>query len=137
MRENRESRRRWLQFGVGTLLFLTLCLSGLLSGYQVGYRWGQRSRDREEIIEVRIYDVADLVLSGEPDGNGATADYQTLIDLIQSTVEPAMWDTVGGPGRAAPFETNLSIVISQTPIIHDEITDLLAHIRRLQKTASR
>jgi general secretion pathway protein D len=39
---------------------------------------------------------------------------------------------VGGPGAIKPFDTNLSLVISTTQEVHDEIADLLQQLRRLQ-----
>ncbi|HIQ22870.1 MAG TPA: general secretion pathway protein GspD, partial [Planctomycetes bacterium] len=65
-------------------------------------------------------------------GGAALADFQSLINLIQTTVQPDTWDTVGGPGSIAPFPTNLSIVVSQTQEVHEEIVDLLEQLRRLQ-----
>jgi general secretion pathway protein D len=65
-------------------------------------------------------------------GGGAQADFDSLIDLITSTIKPTTWDEVGGPGSIAPFETNLSIVVSQTQDVHEEIVDLLEQLRRLQ-----
>ena len=65
-------------------------------------------------------------------GGGSQADFDSLIDLITSTVRPTTWDSVGGPGSIAPFETNLSLVISQTQEVHEEIADLLEQLRRLQ-----
>ncbi len=65
-------------------------------------------------------------------GGGAQPDFDALIDLITSTVKPQTWDAVGGPGSIAPFETNLSIVVSQTQDVHEEIVDLLGQLRRLQ-----
>jgi len=65
-------------------------------------------------------------------GGGAMADFDTLIELLTSTVAPDTWDAVGGPGAIEPFPTNLSLVISQTQDVHDQIADLLAQLRRLQ-----
>jgi general secretion pathway protein D len=65
-------------------------------------------------------------------GGASQADFDPLIDLITSTIKPQSWDTVGGPGSIAPFETNLSIVVSQTEEVHAEIVDLLEQLRRLQ-----
>jgi len=65
-------------------------------------------------------------------GGGPVADFDTLIDLITSTIAPTTWDTVGGPGSVAGFDTNLSLVVSQTQEIHEEIVDLLEQLRRLQ-----
>ena len=65
-------------------------------------------------------------------GGGVQADFDSLIELITTTVEPTTWDEVGGPGSISPFETNLSLVISQTEDVHDKIRDLLEQLRRLQ-----
>jgi general secretion pathway protein D len=69
---------------------------------------------------------------GPPTGGGSQADFQSLIDLIQNTVSPTTWNTVGGQGAIQPFATNLSIVVSQTQEVHEEIADLLEQLRRLQ-----
>jgi len=65
-------------------------------------------------------------------GGAAMADFDSLIELLTSTIQPTTWDEVGGPGSIAPFETNLSLVISQTQEVHEEIVDLLEQLRRLQ-----
>ena len=72
------------------------------------------------------------LLGGGSAVGGAQADFQSLIDLIQNTVAPQTWNTVGGQGAIQPFPTNLSIVVSQTQEVHDEIADLLQQLRRLQ-----
>jgi general secretion pathway protein D len=69
---------------------------------------------------------------GPPTVGGGQADFQSLIDLIQSTVAADTWDTTGGPGAIKPFDTNLSLVVSQTQEVHEEIADLLEQLRRLQ-----
>jgi len=65
-------------------------------------------------------------------GGAAMADFDTLIELITSTIAPDTWDEVGGPGAIESFATNLSLVISQTQDVHDQIADLLEQLRRLQ-----
>ena len=45
---------------------------------------------------------------------------------------PESWDDVGGPGSISGFETNLSLVVSQTQEVHEQIADLLEQLRRLQ-----
>ena len=69
---------------------------------------------------------------GPPSVGGGQQNFQPLIDLIQSTVAADTWDNVGGRGAIRPFDTNLSLVISATQEVHDEIADLLAQLRRLQ-----
>ncbi len=65
-------------------------------------------------------------------GGASQADFDTLIDLITSTIAPQSWDTVGGPGSIEGFPTNLSLVVSQTQDVHEQIADLLDQLRRLQ-----
>ena len=65
-------------------------------------------------------------------GGGTQADFESLIELITTTVRPTSWDTVGGPGSIKGFEGTLSLVVSQTQEVHDEIADLLKQLRRLQ-----
>lgn len=66
-------------------------------------------------------------------GGAANADFDSLIDLIVSTVEHESWMENGtGDGEIQPFPTNLSLVISQTQRVHEQIADLLEQLRRLQ-----
>ena len=65
-------------------------------------------------------------------GGGAMADFDSLIELITTTVAPETWDDVGGAGSIAPFETNLSLVVSQTQDVHEDLVDLLEQLRRMQ-----
>ena len=53
------------------------------------------------------------------------ADFDTLIELITTTISPNSWDEVGGAGAIEPFPINLSLVISQTQEVHEQIADLL------------
>jgi general secretion pathway protein D len=45
---------------------------------------------------------------------------------------PDTWEENGGNGAIEPFPTNLSLVISQTQDVHEQIADLLDQLRRLQ-----
>ncbi len=65
-------------------------------------------------------------------GGGSLADFDTLIELITTTVEPDTWEDLGGPGTLQGFPTNLSLVVSQTQEIHEKVADLLTQLRRLQ-----
>ncbi len=66
-------------------------------------------------------------------GGGANADFDSLIDLIVSTVATETWaENGGGEAEVVAFPTNLSLVISQTQAVHEEIADLLEQLRRLQ-----
>ena len=65
-------------------------------------------------------------------GGGVQADFDPLIELITTTIAPQSWDEVGGPGSVQGFDTNLSLVVSQTQDVHEKIADLLEQLRRLQ-----
>ncbi|MEO2047161.1 MAG: hypothetical protein ABGX16_11370 [Pirellulales bacterium] len=66
-------------------------------------------------------------------GGAANADFDSLIQLIVSTVDTDSWIENGtGEGEIQPFPTNLSLVISQTQRVHEQIADLLEQLRRLQ-----
>jgi general secretion pathway protein D len=72
--------------------------------------------------------------SGGPGGigGGVQPDFDSLIDLITSTIQPTTWTDVGGTGAIQEYENNLTLVISQTQDVHEEIADLLEQLRRLQ-----
>ena len=42
-------------------------------------------------------------------GGGNEADFDSLIDLITSTIDPQSWDGVGGPGSIAKFPTGVYV----------------------------
>jgi len=69
---------------------------------------------------------------GPPQAGGNIANFQPLIDLITNTIQPTTWDAQGGPGAVRQFDTSLSLVVSQTQEVHEEIANLLAQLRRLQ-----
>jgi hypothetical protein len=81
---------------------------------------------------------ADLGALGLGGNNSRTAenrhdfDFDSLNDLIISTIEPDSWDAVGGQATIRHYETTMSLVIRQTQRIHEEIADLLGQLRRLQ-----
>jgi len=63
---------------------------------------------------------------------GNRADFTGLIDLIRTTIEPGSWGTEGGGGDMTGNENTLSLVIRQTPKVHDQIVELLGQLRKLQ-----
>jgi len=64
-------------------------------------------------------------------------DFDTLIDLITSTIAPQAWDTVGGPGSIEADVPHVALVLSQTQGVHDEISRLLTLLRRSRYEAVR
>lgn len=65
-------------------------------------------------------------------GGAAMADFDTLMNLIQQTIEPDSWLINGGTNTILPYPSNLSIVVSAPQTTHERITDLLESLRRLQ-----
>jgi hypothetical protein len=72
--------------------------------------------------------------AGEPlggRGGSAQADFDSLIDLITSTIKPTSWEDVGGPGSIRPFATGI-IVDPQgvlRPLLKSESDGRLAALR--------
>ncbi|MFK7817163.1 MAG: hypothetical protein AB8G99_00470 [Planctomycetaceae bacterium] len=64
--------------------------------------------------------------------DGSSVDFESLVDLITSTIEPKSWIEGGGDGTAKSNENTLSLVIRQNPQIHEQIAELLDQLRRLQ-----
>ncbi len=85
-------------------------------------------------LVTKAYPVADLVLvGGDSQGEGAEADFESLIDILSGTVKPTSWEDVGGPGTIRENPISLSIVISQTQEAHEDIETLLAQLRKVMK----
>ena len=67
--------------------------------------------------------------------DGRMADFDSLIDVIKTTVKPSNWEELGRPGSTAAFDTNLSLVVSQTQDVDEQIVDLLAQFDQEQAKA--
>lgn len=65
-------------------------------------------------------------------GGGSQADFDSLIDIITGTIKPTSWEDVGAPGTIRGENLTLSLIISQTQEVHEEIVALLEQLRRLQ-----
>lgn len=81
-----------------------------------------------ENMVTKVYPVADLVRT--PDGQ---YDFDPLIDLITSTIEPDSWQDVGGPGSINGYYDAASLVFSQRRDIHQQIEALLTTLRRVKR----
>jgi general secretion pathway protein D len=54
-----------------------------------------------------------------------------LINLIRTTIDPDGWDDTNGDGTIQAFVPNLSLIVSQTQAVQDQIQDLLKQLREL------
>jgi hypothetical protein len=81
-------------------------------------------------------------------------DYDSLIELIEKTIQPRSWDTVGGPASVQPVNGWSSatiadgsasvrpinsgnvqaLVVNQTLQAHSSIANLLDELRKQRKT---
>jgi serpin B len=87
---------------------------------------------RDEIkshVTTKVYDVADLVLP--PGEDDATPDFESIVGLITSTIQPQAWDAAGGIGSISPLMAGgrVVLVVRQNRQCHEEIAKLLADLR--------
>jgi hypothetical protein len=84
----------------------------------------------ESKLTTVLYPVTDLVRFRDTKDE-QWDDYDSLIDLITSTVEPQSWDSVGGPGAIESYQVGKvgTLVLSQTQEVHREIAALLERLR--------
>lgn len=82
--------------------------------------------EEQNMLQIRVYDVADLVRIDDSQDR----DYDSVIQMIRSLVEPNAWDERSGPGSVQPFDGFL--VISQTESVHEGINALLGDLRSAQ-----
>ena len=78
-----------------------------------------------------------------PSGLGAVvqlpsdkADFDSITELIFTTVAPDSWRQKGGKGTISHRVANLTISVFQTQEVHEEIVDLLEQLRRMQTSKS-
>ena len=86
----------------------------------------------DEVLLITTTEVADMRLFtrtypiGDLIGDN---DYDSLIEVITTTVRPQTWDEVGGPGAISEMSAAGSLVISQTQDVHAEVLQLLQSLR--------
>jgi hypothetical protein len=98
-------------------------------------------------LETVSYDVTDLITSWSDQAGGESAglgngiqtiadnedgaiSMEVLIGLIQKSIDPISWEVEGV--TAEPYDTGI-ILISQTSLVHEKISELLSKFRNLQK----
>ncbi|MEM1067858.1 MAG: hypothetical protein AAGI63_03105, partial [Planctomycetota bacterium] len=60
------------------------------------------------------------------------SDFQSLMDLIQTSIVPDTWEALGGPSTMAPYSTRRrsSLIVSAPLITQLQIEDLLNRLNR-------
>lgn len=60
---------------------------------------------------------------------GRQAEARVLIDLIEATIHPEVWDVQGGPCRIRYFPNGQGIVVRATQEVHEDLGRLLRQLR--------
>ncbi|NQT39123.1 MAG: hypothetical protein HQ581_16610 [Planctomycetes bacterium] len=89
-----------------------------------------REREGSFMLTTKVHEVADLVMRRD-EQDRTVADYDSLENLITTTVRLESWEDVGGPGtmRHQRYRNAETLAVRQTARIHEEIEKLLADIR--------
>ena len=82
---------------------------------------------RRERITSRVYDVTDLVTPVGKKNANVPDPYDTLTDLITSTVFPMNWSKT--EEQIAAFRDSKSLIITHTGAMHDGVSELIQQIR--------
>jgi hypothetical protein len=64
-----------------------------------------------------------------PSGDIIASGFDDLIDSITSTIQPTVWDDVGGPCSIAPFAPQQLLIVRATGDVHDQLTAFLNTLR--------
>ena len=89
----------------------------------------------EACMSTKVYPVDDLIARHVPgsaeEDQDESADFDSMIEMITSTVDPATWGDAGGPGSIAPITTGgvESLTVLQTHHTHRKIAALLQELR--------
>lgn len=80
-----------------------------------------------------VYPVGDL-LRVPPDADGweVAHELDRLIETIQSTVQPATWSEVGGPGAITHWPARAALLICAGERVHNEVARLIGQLRAAQ-----
>jgi len=87
---------------------------------------------RDSYLTVDVYEVGDLVACRDEKGQ-PWDDYDTLVKLITSQIEPTSWDAVGGPAAIspAPLGSAKALVVTHHSEVHYQIEQLFSRIRAI------
>lgn len=90
------------------------------------------AHEAELHLVTRVYDVGELVTVRNTEGK-LWRDFDSMIDLLTTTVDEESWDQVGGPGSIAPFEFRGAavLVVCQTPRIQQKVARLVADLNKI------
>ena len=91
-----------------------------------------KGKDADPMVVI-AYQVGNLVLPTESgDGGPPKPDFDPLVHLIVSVVEPESWEESGGKGKLVPIDKTLALVVRQTPGVHAQIRIAFDELRKLK-----
>lgn len=82
-------------------------------------------------LVVRVYPVQDLV-EVQWDGDSGL-DYDALISVIEQTVHPDGWLSLGGTASMEPLPNERALVVNATLKMHRQLEQTLTDIRRARR----
>ncbi len=87
---------------------------------------------QNDILKITTKDQADQFLEPRLHQIYAEADARGLIDVLQATVAPLTWSTVGGSGSIELLLHGQEqwVVVSQTQEVHDQVESFLANLQK-------
>jgi hypothetical protein len=112
---------------------LTIALSRFLHSLDLTWRISDEAiiittqESNETQLETRIYPVRDLIDGKAPEQIGTSFD--DLVSVATSNVAPDTWDDVGGPGTIEILTRPETLIVSQTPDVHEKLDDLFIKLR--------
>ncbi|PQO26694.1 hypothetical protein C5Y96_19610 [Blastopirellula marina] len=80
--------------------------------------------EAEENVRARFYNIEEII-------PGPNRDYDAIIELISTTVDPESWDVGSGPSSTVPYQNG--VILCQTLTVHQKIEALLAALREAKK----
>ncbi len=88
--------------------------------------------DADSRMVSEVYPVRDLIAKG---GFQRTADMRSLVDTIKAVTGSPLpgWLDNGGVGDVKVLVSSLSLVIVQTPDVHEQIDEVLSGLRRSRR----
>jgi hypothetical protein len=123
---DRETRDAWLAQVVGRQLKTASISDAIQTAAQI---------EGDVARSAALRQVVDQRQGGA--GGGAAADFNSLINLITSTIEPDSWDDAGGPGAIEPYPNGVLVdpegVLRRRP--PEDTQRWLARLRSAQSQA--
>jgi serpin B len=88
-----------------------------------------------EKLEVRVYDVTDLITARDPK-SAIRFDFNSLMNLITTCAAFDSWQNLSGQGSMSPVtlpDDSRTLSIRQTQAVHEEVRKLLADLRNARR----